>query len=398
MKQEFFKKKLENGMTVLFEKRNLPVTSISFTAKTGAIVENKQEKGISHFVEHLLFKGTKNRSSEQIAKDIEKRGGIINGFTDETITSYWVKIPAKHSEIGIKILSDIITNPLFCKEEIERERKVILEEIKLYHDNPMYYVKDRIKELLYNPPFGLPIIGSTENIMNISREDIIRYFNSRYKTENLIMCVVGNADFKKICEFAENNFSKQKFIASKIRITKKIPSEVVETRKGLDQAHFVIGYHSPTFQQKEKYAYAIFLTHIAGGMSSTLFREIREKRGLAYAITPGMESTKQYGYSSIYVGTSKDKIREVKEIILKEFAKIKKMSKRDLEETKEQIIGVRDIEREDSMKVMENLIMAESSGRAEEYYEIEENISSVKLEEIKKIRIKSFSSISLIPG
>jgi len=170
METDFHKKILKNGLTVLFEKRDIPVVSVAFAVRNGGINEMKDEKGISHYIEHMLYKGTPTRDQKRISEEIEKNGGILNGFTGETITAFWCKMPSKHLDIALNVLSDMVKNPLFDEKELEKERKVIFEEIKIYHDNPMKHVFDEIHKLLYGEPFGIPIIGTYDIMNSIDRK------------------------------------------------------------------------------------------------------------------------------------------------------------------------------------------------------------------------------------
>ena len=170
MKPKFYRKVLKNGMTVLFEKRENPVVSVAFAVRCGGINADQHEKGISHFIEHLLYKGTPKRNSKQIAEEIEKKGGILNGFTDESVTAYWCKIPSKHLDTALTVLSDMVKNPLFDEKEIEKERKVIFEEIKMYKDSPTNYVFHEIQKSLYKEPFGSPLIGTERTLNSLTRE------------------------------------------------------------------------------------------------------------------------------------------------------------------------------------------------------------------------------------
>src|SRR3989304_1943779 len=210
MKSEFFRKVLDNGMTVLFEKRDVPVVSVAIAVRCGGMNEDEHEKGISHFIEHMLYKGTKKRSAKKIAEDIEKRGGDMNGFTANSMTAYWCKMPAKHLKVALDVLADMIKNSLFNEKEMEKERKVIFEEIKMRKDNPPRYVMDRIHESLYEKPFGIDLIGTYRSMSSITREKILKRFEEVYATENLILAVVGNAELSDIVDFAEKNFKKGK--------------------------------------------------------------------------------------------------------------------------------------------------------------------------------------------
>jgi len=397
MQTEFFKKKLKNGLMVLFEKRNLPVVAVSSTVKWGSAYETEGIKGISHFLEHLLFKGTKKRSSEEIAAEIERRGGELNGFTSDEVTSYWNKMPSRYLTTAIDIASDITLNPKFDENEFEKEKQVIIEEIKMYHDDPKRYSIEKIKELLYEKPFGASGAGKAEVIKLLNRQQVVELYNSMYTGDSMILSVVGDANFEDVCQLAEKiyPFTKRKVVGY---MPVKKNAELIEKRKGIDQAHFVFGFHAPNIQQKERYAYETACTYLFDGMSSRLFQEIREKRGLAYAVKGEIDMGKNYGYALIYVGTTEGKIKEIKEIILNEIRKLKGTEQKDLEEVKEQLIGQRDIGRENSVGVMNSLMIEESAGDAEEYYKYPERISAVRLDDIKKIsELKSFSTFSLIP-
>lgn len=397
VRQQFYKKKLKNGLTVLFEKRQIPVALSSVSVKFGAEYETEKLKGVSHFIEHLVFKGTKKRDVRQISEEVEKKGGILNAFTSEEVTCFWNKLPSKYLDTGIDISSDLVLHPLFQEEELEKERKVILEEIKMHHDSPQLYVFHKIKELLYETPFGLSIAGTHETMSKITREDVLGAYRN-YSTNNMLLTVVGKADFEDVCESGEKIFPKTIWEVKCARPIMK-NAELVEKRKGIDQANVVFAYHSPTLQDRERYAAEILDVVLTRGMSSRLFQEIREKRGLAYAIKGMLEQDRAYGYEMIYVGTVREKVKEVKELILKEIRKLQKLENRDLEEAKEQLIGLRQLEREDSEQAMIGLISEENAGNAEEYYRYESRINSLKVEEVRKLaRLRGYSFIALVPN
>jgi len=394
---EYYKKKLGNGLTVLFEPRNLPVVSVSASVKWGSAFENEKNKGISHFIEHLMFKGTKTRNQEEIAREIEKKGGVLNAYTSEEVTSYWCKLPSKHVSSGIEISSDLILNPKFDGAEFEKEKQVIIEEIKMYHDNPRFYVMDKIKELLYKKPFGMSIAGSAEIVRKLNREQVMGLFNSAYTADSMILTVVGDADFGEICKTAERVFPKTKRkIAEHTPV--KFNSSGEEKRAGIDQTHFVFGFHSPSLSDRQRYVYEVMGAHLFDGMSSKLWQEIREKRGLVYSIKGDFDMGRDYGYCAIYAGTRKEKVKEIKEIILKEIKNLGKIERKDIEECKEQLIGMRKVAEEDSSGAMNSMMTEEAAGSVEEHYDYEEKINSVKLEDVRNIsKLKSYSSFNLVP-
>ena len=395
---KFYRKILGNGMTILFEKRNTPVVSVAFAVRCGGANESLSEKGISHFVEHMLYKGTLSRSAKRVAEEIEKKGGELNGFTSESLTAYYCKIPSKHIDVALNILSDMVKNPLFNEKEIEKERNVIFEEIKMCQDNPLRYVFEEIHRSLYKKPFGIPLIGTPKILSSLTREKIIKRFRQIYQPNNMILCVVGNTDFNRIVEFAKKNFGNTKGNIPKFKIVKKNESRT-EKRKGIDQANIVLAYHIPTSKEKRNYAAFVLNILMTGGISSRLFQEIREKRNLAYAIKGESDISRDFAYNLIYVGAKKENVETVKKIILEEFKKIsEELEKKELSQVKEQIIGNHQISIEDSQNQMMNLLLYEINSNAKELYEFEKNIRAVKLDDVKNLaKVKKHSFFALVP-
>jgi len=398
MKQpEFYRKKLDSGLTVIFEKREMPIVAVSTSVKFGAQYETSDIKGISHFIEHLVFKGTKKRSVTEIPQEIESKGGIINAFTGEEITCFWNKLPSKHFSLGADISRDLVINPVFEKEALERERKVILEEIKMYHDNPNSYVLEKIKELLYEKPFNQSVAGTIETVSGLTREKVIELFQTIYTSNNMIFGVVGNVQWEEVIEEAKKFPILNKKIDFIPIISKN--GELIEKRKGIDQAHEVIGLHMPKLGDKDRYAAEIFDSILGGGMSSRLFQEIREKRGLCYAIKSHLEQSKDYSYMMIYAGTTKEKIKEIKELALKEIKKINLLNQKDFDEAKERLIGLKDVNGEKCDSTMMDLLQEEIGGDALNYYKYEDKINKVKLSEVKMLsKLKGYSFVALVPG
>ncbi len=398
MKVEFKRKVLKNGMTILFEKRNLPVVSVAFAVRQGGINESSEEKGISHFIEHLLYKGTDKRNSKQIAEEIERNGGDLNGFTSENITAFWCKMPSDQLPVALDVLGDMIKNPKFDEKEIEKERQVIFEEIKMHHDNPRRYVFDEMHKSLFENPFGLPLSGTIETMNSINREKMIEKFKQVYSPDNLILAVVGDANFEEIVSFAENNFGNE--VAKVPELKVKFKNEIkTENRKGIDQANMVFAYHVPLLKDKKAYSAQVLSTLMAEGMSSRLHEEIREKRNLAYAVIGDCSLGKDFSYNYIYIGTNKENVEKVKKLILEEFEKVyKNLTEEEMNEVKKQIIGNYKISMDDSQGVMVSLLLAEVEGNAEDFYKFEKKILDVKLEDVKELAmIKDYSLFTLLP-
>lgn len=391
------KRKLSNGITIIHESRDLPVISVSITNPFGAVYEESKIKGIAHFMEHLVFTGTKTRSHEDISREIEKKGGILNAFTSHDMTSFLFKLPSEHIFAGLDILTDMLNNPLFDKEKFEKEKKVVIEEIKMYHDMPQRDIHDRIEANLYEKPFGESVIGSKETVSSLSRDFVADYFKSVYNPSNFIVTLVGKADFDKVCKYIEKSFKATKDNL-KLPEIKKHNKETTEEREGIDQAHFLFAIHAPLLTDKNHTVLEVLDAYLANGMSSRLFLEIREKRGLAYAVRSYITTEKNYSYYAIYVGTTREAIPKVKELILKEIQDIEKMTPIDLKEAKERLIGLRKLSMEESSDVMNELMYAELTTQAEDYYKFEEKINAVTLKEVKELaKIDKYSTAAIVP-
>ena len=397
---KFFRKVLKNGMTVILEKRDLPVISCAFAVRSGSRDEKENEKGIGHFIEHMLYKGTPKRNSIQIAQDIEANGGQLNGFTSETLVAFWCKMPSKKLDIALDVLSDMVKNPLFDEKEFEKERKVIFEEIKMYKDNPRMHSLESIKNELYNKPFGMSIAGEFRTMNSVTRQSMVDYFKKIYTPNNMILCVVGDADFDYLVKFVEKTFGKEK---SKISSPKIVQTNNIktETRRGIDQANLVFAYHIPTAKDDKNYAAQVLSVLMAGGMSSRLFCEIREKRNLAYAVKGDSDIENDFAYNFILVGTMKENVEKVRALILEEFDKVSRcLDEKEVSMTKDKIIGNYQIDMEDSQSQMVNLLASEILGNAKEFYDFEKKIKAVKLKEVKALAKKAkekYSFFALLP-
>ena len=381
------------------EQRELPVIAASITNLHGAGLEDAKIKGISHMVEHMLFTGTKTRTHEDISREIEKKGGILNAFTASEVTSYWFKLPSEHLFKGFDILCDMLKNAIFNLEKFEKEKKVILEEIKMYHDTPERYIYDIIAQNLYSPPFGLPVIGDANSVSSLSRDFVIEYFKKHYSPSTYLAVLVGKADFDTVCDYLEQQFPSGQRTIPQIKVL-PIICHTVEERAGIDQAHYIFGVHAPLYGTHEYSVLEVLDAYLANGMSSRLFLKIREEKGLAYTVRGSLNAERSYSYYTIYTGTNKVAISEIQKIILDEFVAIEKMNAKDLAEAKQLLIGQRKISSEESTKVMTELLFAEVVGKAEDYYEHDKRIQSVNLQQVKTLAgelIKKYSTAIIVP-
>ena len=395
----FEKRKLKNGITVLFEKRDLPIVCYSISNPFGGAHETSEVKGVAHLFEHLLFIGTKTRTHEDISREIEKRGGILNAFTAQDVTTYWCKIPSEHIGTAMDIIHDILINPTLEAVKMEKEKKVVIEEIKMFNDDPEKRVYELIERALYNKPFGEGIIGSAKTVMGLTRDKIIQIFKDNYAPENYIVTVVGDADIDKVCRRLEKDFKSNGKKYSAIIPVKK-NENIVDERSGIEQAQLVWANHTDS-DDKTQYALDLLNIYLANGMSSKLFLKIREELGLAYTVRGIVEKEKNYSYYSIYAGTTKESVEKVKELIIQGVKEVSKMTDNDLIEARERLIGLRKVSTEESINTMQKLIFTEiGSGNAEEYYNFEIELKKIKLSDVKNLAknlLKNYSTACVIP-
>jgi predicted Zn-dependent peptidase len=395
---EFKQKILSNGLTILHEKRDVSVTTMLLGVKYGSRYETEEEKGIAHFIEHLCFKGTEKRTTKQVAEEIENIGGNLNAFTSEEVTAYHAKFPSESLEKVGEVLFDIFFNPTFPEEEVKKEAEVICEEIKMYYDNPRARALDMIKTKLYEKPFGMFIGGTQEIVRGLTREKLLEKHRNIYSPENSVLVVVGNNSFEEVVSLAEKFVVERKGQKiEKPKIDLKNSSEK-EKRDSLQQVNLCIGFHFPIFSDRDWYASQVFSSILGEGMSSKLFTEVREKRGLVYGIKAEIDSGKDYSYFFIWAGTDSSNEEKVKELSLKEFEKMKDLTEDELETAKRKLIGGNRVDSESSDDVARDLLAFWSYGNAEEYYRLEENLLEVRLEDIKKLAHKQdFSFYSVGP-
>jgi predicted Zn-dependent peptidase len=309
-------------------------------------------------------------------------------------------MPSKHLDIALDVLSDMILNPLFAEKELDKERKVIFEEMKMRRDMPNMYVADKIQSLLYSGNLGHDLIGTEKTLNSIDRKKILDKFKKVYGSENMILCAVGDADFSYLCEFCEKNFKKSGFKIQEPKVGIR-NAEKIERRHGIGQTNLVFAYHLPKSPDKLAYPAQTLSCLMVGGMSSRLWQEIREKQNLAYAVKGGYNGGRRFGYGVVFVGTSPENVEKVRNIIIGEFKKlVKELDEKELNQVKEQLIGNSRISKEDSQGQMLDLLYNEIWDRAEKSYEYEKMIKQVKLEDVKKLSQnvdKGYSFIALVP-
>jgi len=319
---------LPNGLRVVAHPlAKMHSASLGIWINIGGRYETAEFKGISHYLEHLLFKGSKKYSCRSIKESIEGVGGSLNGFTSEELTCYLVKIPALHLNLALDILSDMVINPLLPEEEIEKERTVILEEAKMYKDLPQSYVYELLDELLWPAqPLGMSIIGTAESISRIKKAELYSYQKRFYTPKNITISVCGNINYKAMLKRVDKIFGRlsgKEISAYSKAEEKQLKPQLKIFAKDTEQTHLALGFHG--FMRGHPLRHALGLLHIVLGanMSSRLFNELREKRGLAYEIGTQVKRFHDTGSFLVHAGIDNHKVVEAIGLILKELAKIK---------------------------------------------------------------------------
>jgi len=335
---------LDNGIKVITEEIPfLKSVSIGVWVVTGSRDEQPHENGISHFIEHLLFKGTERRTAFDIAKEIDSVGGTLNAFTGREYTCFYAKVIDKNLPLAIDLLSDIFIHSLMDPKDVEKERMVILQEIKMVEDTPDDYIHDLFNRVCWGEhPLGFPIFGTSELVQSFSRDQIYQFFKEHFQPNRIIICAAGNLQHQEVVDWIEKTFgqiSKSDKVRERIR-----PNSISATniwKRELEQVHFCLGTKGLQYNHSLRFASYVLNTILGGGMSSRLFQEIRENRGLAYSVYSYLPTYIDTGLVVVYAGTNEGSFQEVIELILKEFVRLKKEPFKggELETAREQLKG-----------------------------------------------------------
>ena len=350
--------------------------------KVGGRYESQQNKGISHFIEHLLFKGTKKYSCRQIKETVEGVGGALNGFTSEELTCYLIKAPAPYLDLALDILSDMVIAPLFAAAEIQKERGVILEEIKMYKDLPQSHVHELLDELLWpSQPLGLSIAGSPESVTGIDRDGLLSFKQEHYTACNIIVSAAGLLDADKLMLRIEKKFSiLAKKEANRFSAARNCPDkpQLKIMDKPTEQTHLALGFHSLNRGHPLKHALALLHIILGANMSSRLFNEVREIRGLAYEIGTNARYFADTGAFIVHAGIDNHKVEQAVEVILSELSSIKDklVTEDEFKRAKEFYLGQLMLALEDTMDHM--FWIGESIAALDKTYSLEDIIKEVR--------------------
>lgn len=332
---------LVNGLRVATSYRpQTESVSLGIWVKTGSACENEDINGISHFLEHMVFKGTEKRSSLQISEEFEDVGGQSNAYTSREFTAYYAKMLKDDTELAIDILSDIVLNSNFPADELEKEREVVVQEIKQTIDTPDDIIFDYLQEKAFpNQPLGRSILGPVEKVRSFDAHILSNYRKNNYATENTIVCAVGNIkhdDFVKMVEKRMGTMQKK----SNFCIEKQVYSGgFYSEKRDIEQAHVVLGFKGQQYSCDNYYPCVVFSTIFGGGMSSRLFQEIREKRGLVYSVYSFANSHTQNGLFGIYAGTTRNELQQLIPVVCEEIRKVRNdlVSEKELKRAKTQL-------------------------------------------------------------
>ncbi len=383
------KYRLKNGITIIFEKNSSKSVAVEVMFKVGSNYETKQLAGISHFLEHMLFEGTKNRKdSREIANEIEKYGGEFNAYTTGDRTTFFIKIINKRFEKALDILSDMVANPLFDKKIIEKEKQVILKEINMVTDDSRLHQWILFQRTLFERhPAKNPTYGSVNTVKSFDVKHVSDYYFAHYIPNNMIISIVGNVNNVK--EKIEKYFGslKPKRIITRTKIKEPLQTKIkkfVEKKKTLN-SYMVLGYKSVPRTHKDSYVFDVITAILGRGQSGWIFDEIRNKRGLAYQVGINNEHETDYGMFAVYTGLDKKNIEKAKDIILQQFRKLQSISNNDLQEAKTYIEGNHTLNMEENFHHADNLSFWETIKDAKLANSYLKNIRKITINDVKRV-------------
>ncbi len=316
--------KLNNGLIVISDSiDSVETISLGIFVNVGSVNEEYNQKGLSHFLEHMVFKGTTNRSALQISNEIESVGGIINAFTGQEMTGFHVKILKEHLSLAIDIISDMLQNPTFDPVEFDRERKVVIQEIKMVNDSPDDYISDLFQSTCFtNEQLGSPILGFEEGILSYTPDDMRHYMDANYSIDKMVLVASGNVNHNELLELANKFVVKLKQFQTKSVEKQNYTGGYTYKEKDLEQTHLMVGYEGYSHTSINKYKLKLLSVILGAGTSSRLFQEVREKRGLVYTIYSTTSSFRDTGTFSVYAACEPSKTEEVIKIVKNEIVNI----------------------------------------------------------------------------
>jgi len=389
--------KLDNGLVVVSEKAP-HVRSVSFGVflRVGSRHEPLGRHGLTHFIEHALFKGTRKRSASQIAAEADALGGNLDAFTGREIVGFHDKVLDEHLPRAFELIADLVTSPAFDPHELDKERNVILEEIKMVEDTPDDVIFDIFCENFYRDhAIGRPILGVEESLATFKREDVQAWYDEIYRPENCVFAAAGNLDHEDLIGMAREHFDGLKPRGSQLVSPTPASSApvVLRHKAGLEQSHLVIGAPCPSLVSEDRYLATILSAILGAGMSSRLFQSIREEKGLVYTVSSSIMAFNDCGYLDIYAATSTDQLGETIDAIMEELRRIKAeaVGEEELRRNKDQLKASLMLNLESTSSRMSSLAQQEMNfGRFISPDEIIEGVDAVTSEEIGRLANEIF--------
>jgi predicted Zn-dependent peptidase len=385
------KSTLSNGVRIITE--SMPAfrsASIGIWADVGSAAESAERRGISHLVEHMLFKGTERRTARQIAEEMDGIGGNLNAFTDKETTCYYAKVMDQHLPMAVDVLTDMFLNSKFEHEELAKEQKVVLEEIKMYDDSPDELIHDLFIQTMWNGSnLGAPTIGFADTVTKLTPDDLRAHMKRHYAPNSVVVAAAGNVDHDAVVDLFADAFSK--FDGTCELPAPESPPTTPNTlfhKKDSEQAYVVLGTRGLSIRDDRRYVLTVLDTILGGGMSSRLFQEIREKRGLVYTVYSFQAAYRGAGLFAVYAGTSPESVRECVSVIGEQFANIRdaRVTDGELKLAKEHIKGSLTLSLESTSSRMIRLGRSEFSlGRHLTTEEIERKVDAVTADEVQAL-------------
>jgi len=373
---------LPSGLIVLTERmEHVRSVAMGVWMRAGSRHEVPELNGISHFVEHMVFKGTKSRSAQRIAREVDAIGGNLDAFTGKETVCFNIKVLDEHVATALDVLSDLVLNPVFASEEIARERGVILEEIKMDEDNPDTLVHEIFMQNFWKGhPLGKPILGTRETVRSFEQNTLVRFFEQRFQSGNMVFSAAGNLEHDSFVEMVARHFSS--LAPGNVLSTDSAPTVTprihLRNKKSLEQVQLCLGVPAPPIGDESRYTTLLLNTILGGGMSSRLFQTVREERGLVYAIYSDLAPYRDTGSLCVYAGTSSDRALQVIDLIMEEFRRLKTepLQPGELRRAQDQLKGNLLLSLESSMSRMSNL--ARQQMYFERFFDLDEIIERVE--------------------
>ncbi|MGH9475082.1 MAG: M16 family metallopeptidase [Terriglobales bacterium] len=395
--QQIERTTLDNGLTIISERMNhVRSVTMGIWVLNGSRRETAELNGITHFIEHMVFKGTSHRSAEDIARSVDSIGGNLDAFTSKENVCFSAKVLDEHVPLAFEVLADLVLNPLFREEDIQREQGVILQEIKMDEDNPDYLVHEIFTQNFWKDhPLGRPILGTKESIKRLQQAALFEYYHACFSPSNLLIAAAGNVEHARLVELARRWFEGMKTQpnghkdvapATHARI-------VMRNKKQLEQVQICLGLPAQSLMSEDRYAWSVLNTVVGGGMSSRLFQNIRERQGLAYAVFSDLSPYSDTGLFGVYAGTSNQTVRQVVNSILKELRELRQnpVPAEELRRAKDNLKGSLMLGLESTGARMSNLARQQIYfGRFIGMNELLERIEQVSAEDMQRITQECF--------